>query len=733
MIKKNHRGIWLYFDRLLSRNLLQQLVILAVVLIIVLGLSYLFLSFSGSDWKGFCQQHNLNQWLLPLYLLIDSNALNNLYIDNGVHGWMLFASSITFLCGAFIFNGVIIGIITNSIERRVDDYKRGHNHYLKSGHYIIMGYDDMVPSIIAHIFEKDPDAFVLLMSAAESEYIREKLRKIFDKKTLEKIIINYGHRMSVDYYKDIHLETAEQVYIVGLRSLQTHDAINVECVDSICSYLQQPEITTYPKRITCVFEDLDTYAAFKTSEIFTAVKDLKIEFVPYNFYSGWAKQVFVKRFHKDMDHPGEEIKYPPVYGRRGENGKWTVINEKDPRHVHLVFIGTTNFAVAFAMEAANVLHFPNYHTKGVKTLITFIDKNADQEKDVFIARNRHLFEVQSHYYRDLSEQSKSTSREVLPPTYFTQERGYKNYIDNDFLDVEFEFIKGDIFSKRVQDVISQWANDKDNQYLSIFIALADQRQNFAFGMNMPDEVYDNEIPVFIRQDRSDNFVYNLRTNDEKIRDEKKKNTYVHVVNGKPESRTLGGRYTNIYPFGMNETAYSADEKSLERAKLINYLYETANYDNYKFKGVLALDAMSKESIMKEADAYWHKLNVALKWSNLYNAYTIRTKIATLRAMRGLDLDDTTQDLWSLSETEVEEMARVEHNRWNVEKLLMGYRKPHKDEDKYVYSEFASDLKKNKERFIHHDIRSFDNLGSIKELDFEYSRYIPWIMKMTESN
>ena len=100
-------------------------------------------------------------------------------------------------------------------------------------------------------------------------------------------------------------------------------------------------------------------------------------------------------------------------------------------------------------------------------------------------------------------------------------------------------------------------------------------------------------------------------------------------------------------------------------------------------------------------------------------------------MRGLDIDDTTQDLWNLSETEVEEMAQVEHNRWNVEKLLMGYRKPHKDEDKYAYPEHASELKKNKERFIHHDIRPFSQLGSIKELDYEFSRYIPWIMRMTE--
>ena len=721
-MKKSHLTSKLWLDRLLSKSMIRQLSILAVALIIMLGFSYIFLAFSGSDWKAYCEEHDLSMWLLPLYLLIDSNALNNLYVDGHVHGWMLFASSLTFLFGAFVFNGVIIGIITNSIERRVEDHREGHIHYLKSGHYIIMGYDDMVPSIISHIFEKDAEAFVLLMSAAEAPYIREKLKRIFNEQQLKRIIINYGHRTSKDYYKEIHLETSEQIYIVGLRSLPTHDAINVECVDSICSYLSQAHVKEHPKRITCVFEDLDTYAAFKTSEIFGKVKDLNIEFIPYNFYAGWAKQVFVKRFHKDMDQPGKEIKYPAVFGKG--------IKPDDNKKVHLVFVGTTNFAVAFAMEAAHVLHFPNYHEKGVRTRITFIEKNADTEKDVFIARNRHFFEVQPYYYWDLSEGSKAESREVMPPTYFNQKNGYEEGVDNDFLDVEFEFIKGDIFSRKVQDVISQWAKDKEHQYLSIFLALADQRSNFTFGMNMPDEVYDNEIPVFIRQDRSDNFVSNLRTTDEAIKDDDERNTYVRIEGDEVIPQKLGGRYANIYPFGMNETAYSADEKSLERAKLINYLYHTANYSNNKFAGVLVLDAMPQEQIWKEANAYWEKLSVALKWSNLYNAYTLRTKIATLRAMRGLDIDETCLDHRNLSEEEVEAMARVEHNRWNVEKLLMGFRKPHKDEDKYAYSKHASDLKKNKERFIHHDIRPFKQLGDVKELDYEFSRYIPWIMRMT---
>ncbi len=714
---KRRRILWLKFDRLLSKSLLRQFAILGAVLVVALGLSYLMLSWSGTQWKEFCDAEHLNKYLLPLYLLTDSNALNNLYMgsDNThVHGWMLIASSLIFLFGAFVFNGIIIGVITNSIERRVNSHKEGRIHYLKSGHYIIMGYDEMVPSFISHIFDKDKDAYILILTAKETMSIKEQLLKSFSDKQMERVIINYGHRISTEAFKDIYLEAAEEVFVVGNHSNPAHDAINVECVDSISRYLKDQR--QKPVRITCVFKDLDTYAAFKTSEIFGDVKNLGVEFVPYNFYTGWAKQVFVKRLYRDFDNPGTEYRYPLVYGKG--------IVPDDEKYVHLVFVGTTNFAVAFAMEAAYVLHFPN--GPKVKTLITFIDVNADKEKDEFITRNRHFFEVQAYIYRDLSVEPKDVS-EYIGKEYlkFTGK-------DSNFLDVEFEFIKGDVFSKNVQDVISSWAKEhsEGKQCFSIFLALADQRQNFVMGMNMPDEVYNNEIPVFIRQNRSDNFVTNLRNADMR-RGDKKLIYSVVTKDDVVESKKSDARYAHIYPFGMNETAFSADDHSLKRAKLINYLYETADYETYKFQGIPVLDAIPEDKIWEEANSCWQKLSVALKWSNLYNSYTMRTKQRTLRAMRGLDIDDESHDYDTLSEYELEQLAIVEHNRWNVEKLLMGFRKPRKDEDMYEHEEFADSLKKNKDLFIHHDIRPFSQLDTIKKLDYEFSRYIPWIMKMTE--
>jgi hypothetical protein len=124
--------------------------------------------------------------------------------------------------------------------------------------------------------------------------------------------------------------------------------------------------------------------------------------------------------------------------------------------------------------------------------------------------------------------------------------------------------------------------------------------------------------------------------------------------------------------------------------------------------------------------------VAEKWSNLYSAYSIRCKLDSLRTFRELDKDDHSSDKQPLSLDEIEFIAAVEHNRWNVEKLLMGYRKAKPSEDKYIHTAYADEWKSNKKNFyIHHDIRPFNSLGEIQQMDFEIAKYIPWILKMTE--
>ena len=257
--------------------------------------------------------------------------------------------------------------------------------------------------------------------------------------------------------------------------------------------------------------------------------------------------------------------------------------------------------------------------------------------------------------------------------------------------------------------------------------MSNQRMNFVMGMNMPDAVYDNAIPIFIRQQRSDNFVANLqKTDDEQI------NTYAYIDDeGNLQTEERKHRYANIYPFGMDNTSFFIDEKAMIRAKLINYLYSTC--DEKGFKDIAILNTMLPAELLKAAEERWNEIPVAHRWSNYYCAYSIPCKLATLRQMRHLAPDDMSHDNAPLTDNEKETLAIMEHNRWNVEKLLMGYRKARPKEDKYEHDEqHSKKLKNNKKLFIHHDIRPFDKLGKDAKLyDYEISRYIPWIITKSD--
>lgn len=724
--KKTKKSLWLFFDRILSHDLGKQALILVGLLLLIYVVALGMLHLSGSEWQKYCDTYKISYWALPFYLLIDSNTFAYMVIFNEkgpfISRLTIIIACICFILGVIIFTGMIISVMTNMISRRVENHKNGLIHYLKSGHHVILGYDDMVPSIIDDIFTRDRNTYVLLMTSIEAFKTRERLRKSVANKYMDRIIINYGHRITAECYKEIKLERAKEIFIAGQRSLPAHDAINIECVDSICEYLNElkshDKLKNVPERITCVFEDLDTYAAFKTADIFEEVRKLNIEFIPYNFYAGWARQVFVQGQYKD--NSGEYISYPTVYG----NG----ITPQDQKFVHLVFVGTTNFAVAFAQEAAHVLHFPNFvQNTALKTRITFIEINADKEKPLFVTRNRHFFEVQHLLYSDMSDDSTDVTVHTEKPLVFNEK-------DGDFLDIEYEFIKGNVFSTKIQDMLRKWATSGD-QYLSIFLTLADQRENFIMGMNMPDDIYAQEIPIFIRQDRSDNFVTNLRKVGEQ------EFNYSWVENGKIETKKRSGRYACIYPFGMNDMSYCSDEELMRRAKLVNFLY--SKFHNLKPGDWPKLEEEIKEKssddYMDEANKAWQQLTVAHKWSNLYCAYNFPGKLATLRQMRGLASDNTSKDTNDLSNDELNILTQVEHNRWNVEKLLMGFRKPSKKEDHYEYAqesnhqEIREKLSENKKLFIHHDIRPYDQLKDVKELERLICKFIPWIIKKDQPN
>lgn len=381
-----------------------------------------------------------------------------------------------------------------------------------------------------------------------------------------------------------------------------------------------------------------------------------------------------------------EYKDGILYPALDRNG----ITTKSEQAVHFVIVGMSQMAYAMAMTAAHICHYPNFKTKGLKTKITFIQDDIRQEMDFFMGRYCHMMDLSYATYVDLS--NPENNAEFFPKEEYL-EPGTSKY---GFLDVEWEFVNGGIESAAVRKYIEDCVKkDGAGEYLSLAFCDSKSEQNVAASLYLPTIVYEKQIPVFVYQPGGEQVMLMAR--------EAKK-------------------YTNVYPFGMRSDCYDKQYfDRIKKARRIRHLYSLVD-DNIPFVSMPA-DATLETS--------WFDIQYAFQQSNLYAANSIPGKLRSI----GYDAhrDMTPEEVDILSETE--------HNRWNMERLLLGFsaykyadRKRFLDilcgEDAEAKSECKDKLNVAKKvLFKHKDIAPYDELPeNVKDYDKGIVKYLPEVMK-----
>jgi hypothetical protein len=355
--------------------------------------------------------------------------------------------------------------------------------------------------------------------------------------------------------------------------------------------------------------------------------------------------------------------------------------------------------IALAKEAAHMMHFPNFNEKTGKnrTRITFIDDHADREMNFFIGRHAGYFDIAPTKYANLSD------------CHFWE--WSKDIKRNNFLDVQFEFIKGRVESKYVRDWITKQLDDKD-AIITIAFCVHNPSQNFGMAMYLPEEVYtrgrndgvnpwvivdpDQVVNIFVRQEKTGALI---KAFGDSAKSDGAKNK----------------KYANMYPFGMIDDSFAVDYNSNHLAMAFNYIYDFY----FAFDKTLPYSLPSFESLLEK----WKPVSTANKWSNLYLADSVEFKL------RSIGLDEEKVKFATFSEKQIEQMAYTEHHRWNMEKLLMGYRALGKNEQgKTLDKATLGKLKNN--MYVHNLIKPYADLtDEEKQLDRNIICKLPDILRM----
>ena len=362
--------------------------------------------------------------------------------------------------------------------------------------------------------------------------------------------------------------------------------------------------------------------------------------------------------------------------------------------VHLVIAGFGDMGEALALHAALTAHFPNYERNhALRTRITIIDERLWAKRDAFVQRYANLFEHSYHRSIDLANRRMTQFHEPL--YHATRE---------DFIDMEWEFVEGNFHDPLLQRKLERWANHKE-QLLTIALCDTDDTVNFNRAFALPKTVYRNGVPVLVHVRQAD-LMDRVRATES---------------------------YGNLHPFGMDDCGYDVRLPLLQMAKRLNYFYACS----YGQKGTptdLPADEVEKE---------WRKLgSFNMRYANLYNVMTIATK------MRSLGHEEKEWDkFFALTQEEIEQLSAVEHNRWSVERLILGMRPPTDTEREEIRQNIeafiaakktggekpAQDLKNAyKKQKVHYDLCAYrelreDKTGqNVRIYDYDLTACIPLI-------
>lgn len=630
-------------------------------------------------------------------LLTDPGNLSGVLSVN--HSWLIgIIYAFIAIAGAVVFGGLLISLLSNSVQRRVENIASGNVYYRLRDHIVVIGYDTIVPSLMSQIMKKWQDRDVLLLTKKSPTEVREALSTVIDVKS-KHLIIYSGQRSSESDLMKLQTETAHEIFIIGNRASDDHDALNIDCLSKLVEIISGHSPKQRPT-VNILLENPATHTMLQSTNLAKKwQKDINV--IPFSFYENWARKALCMK---------------------NDEGFLLQVSPDSDEQLNVVIFGMSRMGITMAVEAAHALHFPRKRDGSVrKTIITFVSLNADKEMTLFQARYRQIFEIQSSRYIDFIGSDNNQKAELpvieeISPTYFTGK-------DADFLDIEFEFVRGNAFSEDIHHFL--WERiEKENRRMALFACTGKDTTDMNIALYMPETVL-RHADLFVRQHHSGLLLDWLRD----------------------RSKEEGGLYSRIHPFGMEDTTFDLEHNDQRMGVLINYYY----WYREKLPDQFKEDHIINDAEQEKANSTWsNETAVADQWSSSYCCMSFEQKLAQW-GVTSLEQSNI-ENIKTIINDNIEVLGYIEHNRWNMEKLLLGFRKPHAEEQAEIDEcrKTISDKDKEKKiickyaiykgKHIHDYLRSFDDLATIawkdmdrekddvRKIDYDMLRQIPWIIK-----
>ncbi len=575
-----------------------------------------------------------------------------------LHSGMPYALQLIIVfAGLLLVTAFLIATVSHILTRRSDSYLQGLTRYHFNNHILILGGGSTVASILKSIADDETlrQKDIVILSSLFIPMLRDSiLQQLTPQQRQLSLVFYHGNRNIEADLRSCQIENATHIFILGEDNEKEHDALNIDC------WNKTRHLRSNAMQMAQCILSLDNNISAHILQSLPQESHTSLETTLFNQYDTIALQTLVG----DTDGSGH------LTLDRG------LITPDSQRYVHFVIVGMTSMGYAMAAAAAQLCHFPNFssHGKPIRTRITLIDPDADTKIDCFKAQYNSLFNL-SHI--------------TLLTSQSTWQSAHPDSAMGDFLDIEWEFVKGTILQDWVRDRLSAYVQD-DLQVVSVAICGDNHDRNLSEAFYLPPQYFplnDDDTSLAVTP-----LVYVYLSASSALAD---------------AARNDVPRYHNVIPFGRACNGYDPlMSRRIATAKRLNYLY-------HREKTGKPFSSLPSDT--NTLDELWRQLSFAEKASTVHAADALYTKFRSL----GLTRSVLTVPIYD--DTLVDTLARMEQNRLNTERLLAGYaplpagerdalnRDLQSPDESTRQNAFLLNKRNKNLRFILNDIAPYDSL------------------------
>lgn len=169
-------------------------------------------------------------------------------------GWLFrFASLFVIFSGIFVM-GTLISILTTTIDRKLEQLRRGRSRVIESGHTVILGWGDEILVLIKELVtanENHANSCIAILAEEDKIKMESRIYEAIGPQKNTRIICRSGNSSIILDLNLVSINTAKSIVILGVAT----DITGLAIMKSVLSIIKNPDRRVEPYHIVAAIDN----------------------------------------------------------------------------------------------------------------------------------------------------------------------------------------------------------------------------------------------------------------------------------------------------------------------------------------------------------------------------------------------------------------------------------------------------------------------------------------------